>query len=152
MSKIYETWKDRIDSGRFSKAQCQQWAQAVVPLSKEMRPGGKSTNLEPHEARALREMLWNRPVLLEPEHTAQGFAWIERYGVKKLGLPADAIDNFRHFSFRGDADVNYQGDMARGATPIWHIHTTTGNEYIYAIDAWQSGGTGWWRLVEHATK
>lgn len=135
----YRTWLDRIDSGRMSKAQCQQFARAVVAISRGDIPGGHYTALRQDEAAELRTKLGKRPVLLEQAHTEQGLRWLEKGGARRLGLPSDVLDRFSHFSFDGDA---WSWSRYPGRTfyaPVWTIHTRDGATYRYAAVAWQTG-------------
>lgn len=146
-TKIYRTWLERIDSGTFTAAECRQWCQAVARLAAHEPPRGKRTNLETAEA----ERLWDRlhdqgGVRLTEDHETQGRRWLEKYGTKVLGIPADVLALFDHFSFHGDAHL----DGWATSLPIWRVHLTDGRTFDYYNQAWQAGaygaaaGPAWW--------
>jgi hypothetical protein len=66
MTAIHRTWEQRIISGVFTKAQCNQWAKAVYPQIFHEPPQGHHTNLTADEARSLNELLDTVPPLLLP--------------------------------------------------------------------------------------
>lgn len=127
---IYRRWCKRIDSNAFTMSECRQFAQAVLPLSEDLPAGGKRTNLEPHEARALRQRIWNLGgIRLDEATTKVGLDWLRRYGTKTLGIPAEAIDHFDHFTFEGDGHKGH---------PMFVLHTIHGREIEYHRVPWQA--------------
>lgn len=136
-SRISRTWRDRIESGVFTKAQCQQWAAAVVPLSKGEHPGGKSTVLTPDEAWELRDLMIARGgVRLTAEHIDQGQRWIARH---KAEFPEWVTERFSHFTYDGKAtDVQPLNPYRSQYVPVWTIHGLDGQWLRYTATAWQS--------------
>lgn len=145
MTKAFDTWEARLDSGRFTKGQCDAWRNTVCALADGEIGGGHRTNLTIDEA----ELLVARftPMLLTEEHTAQGLAWLEKYGYRELSLPRERIEaGFRHFTL---ADVHsvYTGQFHNVRTPVWGIHLADGSEIRYEWGAWQSApGGSWWEV------
>jgi hypothetical protein len=157
MTAIHRTWEQRIISGVFTKAQCNQWAKAVYPQIFHEPPQGHHTNLTADEARSLNELLDTAGgVLLTPEHEAQGIKWLRSYGVKSLGLPQGVIDRFHHFSFQGEAkDVSHGNAYRPQYMPVWRIHCTDGEMVDYYNSAWQTGyypggssNRSWWQVLQ----
>lgn len=154
-SAIGRVWLDRIDSGRFTKGQCQQFTSSAARLARGYDARGKRSNLSPAEARALVEALHVRGgVLLTPEHFAQGEEWLHRYGPKVLGVPAEIVDRLRFFTYRGDVhlDPEYPGSTL----PIWRAHLSDGRAFDYYNAAWQAnpsatGRAWWWATSEETT-
>lgn len=145
MSNIYQTWCDRIDSGIFTKGQCQQWAHAVYALSVDEMPSGATTKLDNAEARQLRTRLRENPVGLTSDHTAQGLDWLRKYASKRLpNLPADVYgERFSRFVFRGEAvDCTAGQGWRTFYSPVWRIITTDGAAWDYYATAWQGGRLG----------
>lgn len=136
-TRIYKTWVERILSGTFTRGECNQWAQAVVPLSEDLPPGGKRTVLEPHEARGLRQLMWHRGgVRLHDDHTQQGLKWIKTHEDQ---FPEGMLDRFSHFTFQGDAyDIDTSGWRPQ-CIPTWRIHLQDGTMIDYTAIGWQTG-------------
>ena len=144
---IYRTWLDRIESGVLTKAQCQQFCRVVNTQVLGYAPQGHRTNLTAQEAHALHDRIHERGgVLLTPEHEKQGIEWLRsRNGRKALGLPAEIVDGFHHFSFQGDAELTSNGYWVQSA-PVWRIHLADGRTFDYFCNSWQSGQarSEWW--------
>ncbi len=138
-SQIFKTWMNRIESGIFTKSQCQQWASAVVPLSNGDRPRGKATRLTPSEARQLRSAIVRRGGgKLTVEHTNQGMRWLGNGGAERVGLPSDWLARFRGFYFDGRS-VNIQPNWGV-YVPLWLVDLD--NEvWAYYAASWQSGSS-----------
>lgn len=143
-STIYRTWRERIESGVFTKAQCNQWAQAVVPTAYGESPRGKKTNLSQEEAEKLVTLMERgEGVSLTTEHTEQGIAYLRRYGAKKIGIPQEYIDAWESFTFQGRTASEDFGSH----TPVWQFTTTTGYEIAYYTTSWQSGNASDWWII-----
>lgn len=146
-SRIARVWRGRIDSGRFSKAECLQFTQAVVRVAAGYSARGKRTNLQPWEAHELVAYLRGRGgVSLTPDHTAQGLAWLQRHGPRVLGVPAGLVRLFGSFGYHGEARVDGGSTL-----PVWRVHLTDGRAFDYYNAAWQTGnGRGWWWVGEES--
>lgn len=149
-TRIYRVWCDRIDSGRFSKGQCGQFTQTAARMTAGLEARGHATNLRSAEGRLLMRRLhtWGG-VRLEPEHTEQGLAWLERYGRKVLDLPDGILALFSHFTYHGDQAPT--GPHMNSSLPVWRVHLTTGRAFDYYNAAWQGShyatgarARGWW--------
>ena len=140
-SRIYREWVRRIESGVFSKGQCQQWAAVVYPLSESIEPRGKRTNLKDWEARELCQMLWDRGgVSITADHSAQGVAWMQSKRVRDT-FPAWALEEFEKFSYQGDAaDIGHGGWPQY--IPVWRVHARDGRWLDYYNGSWQSQEPG----------
>jgi len=144
-TNIYRTWCKRIESGTFTKSQCQQWAKAVVPIARGWRPEGKATVLTPNEASDLMtrmEQTERGGVTLTTGHTRQGVEWLRRDGTV---LSTEELDKFSYFEFRGEMDYMDWGTYftpqgPRGCIPVWRIVLMDGTAIDYSAQAWQAGG------------
>jgi hypothetical protein len=138
MTKAYETWQDRLDSGRLTKAQVQQFAAVVSRVAEGLDRQGKASALTDDECRALAARIFNNPVLLTAEHTEQGYEWLTRYGRKLHGIDQSTLQHilstFKCFTWRGEIELS--GSL-RGQVPIWHVHLNDGREFAYFWAAWQ---------------
>lgn len=144
MTKAYKTWVDRIESGVFTKAQCGQFARAVVAIAEGGTSRGKRTNLTQEEARMLVDAIKFRGgVRLTSDHAEQGFRWFERYGRKVLGLGErfheEVVREFDHFTYNGEA-ADSGTTSFYVIVPVWRIHLRDGRMYDYYATSWQSGG------------
>lgn len=167
MTRIYRTWARRIEEGLFSRAQCLQWAKAIVPLADNegptITPHGKKTVLTPHEARGLHTLLHTRGgVGLTADHAAAALVWLK---ANRAEFPDRCIDLFERFTFQGDArnlnlepgdDDDFTGDwektyddppdVARWVrttapayyVPVWRIHMKDGGVLDYCTAPWQA--------------
>lgn len=143
-STIYRTWVSRIDSGVFTKGQCQQWAHVVIPLSESEEPrGGSRTKLDDYEACDLLKRLVARGgVHLTDEHTHKGLEWLERYAAKRLpDLPANWRERFSHFLYVGDGR-SYGMSRWKNYVPVWRIVLTDGEAWDYYALSWQAPERG----------
>jgi hypothetical protein len=142
---IFDTWVQRIQSGTFTKSQCQQFATAIATRANGERPGGKNTNISNEAAKTLCNIIAANPVRLTEEHEIQGCKWLLKYGKKVLQLPPDVMDHFDHFEFSGRATIA----SWRGGVPVWDIITDDGRTIHYSVAAWQtttshSPWNQWW--------
>lgn len=139
---------DRIHSGTFTKAQCQQFAAAVVPLAIGEPPNGKRTRLTEREAASLvYELRSCGGVGLTADHTEQGIAWLSKRAkgetmAQHLGLPNDWRERFERFSYSGDAFDISHGRYRPQFIPVWNIELADGEVWEYFAASWQAGGFG----------
>lgn len=143
-TNAFRTWQNRIDSGVFTKAQCNQFAAAVSRLAMELEPRGRRTSLTLDEARNLRTLLRERGgVALTPSHRAQGYEWL-RNNYHRLNIPSEVVENFSHFTFQGDL----QRVGPHLSYPMWRVHMIDGRAIDYYYSPWQAFGEGGWRWAE----
>lgn len=138
---IYKVWQGRIESRVFTKAQCNQFAAAVVALAEDRPVHGKQTNLTREEAIVLVNMIrMQGGVRLADTHEQQGRDWLRSRAARKAlpsDFPFEDVENlFSHFTYNGFA----QG--TRPGRPIWRIHLTDGRMIDYYNSSWQSGAYG----------
>jgi len=148
MTKAFDTWTDRLDTGRLTKAQISQAAQVMARAAKGLQRRGKTSALTDGECIALAQRLFDNPVLLTEEHTAQGIDWLARHGRKELGLSPELhsrlISGFHHFTWRGEIELF--GVHGSGTAPIWHVHLNDGTEFAYFYaSGWR--GRGLWKIT-----
>lgn len=155
-TRIYRVWCDRIDSGVFTKSQCRQFTLTAARLANGLDARGHHSALRRVEAKLLMRRLRTRGgVKLEPAHTEQGLAWLERYGAKVLDLPTCGVcdkgilAHFSHFTYHGGQIAT--GPHGNNSQPIWHVHLTNGQAFSYYNAAWQDShyatgerARGWW--------
>lgn len=137
-TRISRTWEHRIRSGVLTKYQTVQFNNCLVPLAEGYAANGHRSALTAHEARGLREILWQQGgVTLTDEHTAQGIDWLRK---NRRHFPDAAIDRFSHFTYQGDGYLIAESQWGNHARymPVWRIHTTDGRLLDYAYTAWQS--------------
>lgn len=138
-TSIYREWERRIAGGIFTLAWCRQWAQAVVPLSESMAPGGHRTNLRDWEARDLRQQMWFREeggVRLDDRTIEAGLRWLQQHGHRELGIPTELIEDFDHFMFEGNASLWDVGCVY--AAPEWLVVCRGGRRFTYWHSSWQA--------------
>lgn len=145
-TRSFKTWTNRIESGVFTKSQCNQFSSAVARIAQGMNPHGKEIVLTAEEAEKLVEAIHEHGVRLTDEHTQQGLDWLRKYGQKVLDLPSDALDLFSHFSYHGGVET--YGPYDNGSLPLWRINLSDGRAIDYYNAAWQGrpgeGLHGWW--------
>lgn len=152
-TKAYNKWVDRLWTNILTKAEVQQFAQAVTRRALGAEPHGRRTNLTDEEAKVLYDRLLCDPVRLTETHTQQGLTWLRDRGAKALDIPADdlaeILANFSHFTWNGA--VEFTGPYSNGTLPVWTVHLTDGRVLQYYNGAWQSepGNTSWWWVREH---
>jgi hypothetical protein len=137
---IYRTWDGRIESGVFTKSQCQAWARTVLPLVQHGTTRAK-TSLTTGEALLFAAKIDERGGMrLTDEHTAQGLAWLDRYASKRLPtIPSDWRERFSHFLYMGDGQDYGRSSDWRQYVPVWRIVLTDGEQWDYYALAWQTG-------------
>jgi hypothetical protein len=92
MTKIFNTWCERIDAPEMSKSHIRQFKDAIaLPALAGVDPSGAKTSLLDHERREL----WHRfaervsreggPLVTEAQ-ADQGREWLHRYA-KRIGMP-----------------------------------------------------------------
>lgn len=143
MTKIYDEWCDRIDSGTLTKGQCSQFVNFIARCAEGYTPHGRKTNLTGDECVELvRRLVRRGGVRLTTEHTDQGVNWLAKYAHKIFGPElADEINaKFSHFLFLGDFRV--YGTYYNGTLPVWRIVLTDGRMFDYWNAAWQVGAFG----------
>lgn len=128
-TKSYRTWRERLESGRLTKSECQQFAHAIVRRHLGLTPRGRHINITPEECDQLVCQIRANPVSLTPEHTAQGLAWLRDRGVKALDMPPETVTAFSHFS--------WDGTVALGNYTVWTVHLTDGRVVRYWNATWQ---------------
>lgn len=143
-SRAFRTWRDRIDSGTFTRSQAQAWANTAGYLLAGETPR-KRCNLTAEEAMRLADMLGSTPVALDSADTARGLDWLTRHGrwlADRMGavdsFPVAELASFDRFTFDGSAEVDDSGGIhgARWAVPVWTVHLTDGRTLRY-----------WWRTT-----
>lgn len=141
-SSVFRSWRKRVESGVFTKAQCNQWAKAGSRLAfGDEIPQWQSTgNLTADEASEINAMIrYAGGMRLTEEHDRQGREWLKRYGVKVLGVTSQMVDTIDHFTYDG---------LNRLSRPVWTVHTTDGRKWRYFSLAWQARLSdeqmGWW--------
>lgn len=145
MANIDTVWRERIASGVFGKSMCQQFTSAVARAAAGYPMQGRPTNLLPRQCESLVRILRRKGgVRLTDEHTAQGVAWLTKYGAKVLGLPEEVMANFSHFLYTG----NIVTFSERHTFTVWRIVLTDGRMVDYYNAAWQTANDQGWRWVE----
>lgn len=74
----YRKWRDRIDSGTFTKSEVNAWCgrSGIAEMAHTGRPPFHVTNMTVTEACQLDDRLYARGgVFLTPEHTTEGIDW-----------------------------------------------------------------------------
>lgn len=138
-TSIFRTWQKRLESGVFTKSQCQQWARVIVPLTQDREPRGHRTNLTADEADVLMVHMRNAGGMrLTDEHTAQGLSWLIQNAKKRLPDLPDVWNAFSHFLYMGEAE-SYGTSYARMYVPVWRIVLRDGTAWDYFTLSWQTG-------------
>lgn len=136
--KIDKVWQDRIDSGTFTKGECQQFTNYIARAAEGLQTYGRRTNLTGDQCcDLLRKLVERGGVRLTSTHSDQGLTWLRKYGHKIFGaeLAADIVANFSHFLYLGD--IRTYGQWRNGTLPVWRIVLTDGRIYDYWNAAWQ---------------
>lgn len=141
-SSIFRTWRKRVESGTFTKAQCNRWAKVGSRLAfgDEISQWTDTGNLTADEAAEINRLIrLAGGMRLTEEHDRQGREWLRQYGVKRLGITKEMAEQVDHFTYDG---------LNRLSRPVWTVHTTDGRKWRYFSLAWQAGLSseqmGWW--------
>ena len=131
--KLLEKWRARLQSGTLEKS-------LIIQLCSLVR-GGVDTSLNQDQIDSLVEQLDEGvPLKLEDSHTEQGLKFFLTKAGKcrdnavmgQLGkFERDIVENFSHFRLASIL-VEYHGNLYRGATPVYEVHSKDGKSFKYA--------------------
>lgn len=154
MSKIYNTWCDRIGAGTMEASYIRQFKDAIaLPVLTGERPGGKRTALNDSDRFELHTLFTNRvtrdggPKVTEAQ-AERGRRWLNNYW-KRIGMPEVDYLAIQCFRFVGVQIFNQDSRWHSTAYPVYECDW--GDEFArlrYVPIPWQADGPPtaefWW--------
>lgn len=149
-SRASLVWRDRIESGAFTRSECNAWAQTVGRLVTGL-PVRRRSDLTATEADELMSMMDRRPrgVTLAPADTVRGLDWLHRYGQHldtasgaALSCPCQGLPPWTPITFDGRCETDEHGDWI---TPVWTVYGPGGTFHYWWRSTWREDGAAGFR-------
>jgi hypothetical protein len=149
MSKMHETWKDRIRSGTLTKAQIQRIYNEIWPRGMGKPTFARATTLTDEECANLVKMVRRVEPYVTATQAEQGNNWLRKNG-RKLGMPETVYNGWASaFRFVG-CRVIFENQWRTQYSPIYvGEYRDHGFELRYSASAWQTGQKDtYWEIRE----
>jgi hypothetical protein len=121
-SRNFWVWIDRIRAGTFNKREINQFVYAINSVALGVTQRGKVTFIRQDEAIELCRWCKKIGIRLEDWHQEELLEWLHRHWQTEIRLPKGVVENFSHYTFRGDG-YDYR--------PIFRLHSLDGRMYDY---------------------